>query len=210
MPDASVWEDIRRAYEDHSIKTTEILKIYDITQYALDKRRDEEFWPRRPSIIALNRSARWDTAPVESSPSAEVPAASRARPAATQTVKRKLAPIAQRRGLVQRLYAVIDAKLNLLERRFALELTGKNKLASSADTERDTRAIGILIKNLEQVTAYDDGQTHGKSAGSALKGAAAKSAALAATQLADEADRIRRELGERLQRFVDTAQSGPV
>ena len=200
MPDPSVWEDIRRAYEDHSIKTADILKIYAISLYALNKRVTIEDWPRRPSIIALHRSARWDTAP-SISPAATIP-----RPVAPLATKRKTTPIAQRRGLVQRLYAVIDAKLNLLERRFALELTGKLKPVSSADTERDTRAIGILIKNLEQVTAYDDGQAQGKSAGTALKGAAAKSAALASTQLADEADRLRRELGERLRRLAETPE----
>ena len=222
MPDPSVWEDIRRAYADQNIRTCEIRKIYGITQREIDKRVIAEDWPRRldaiqlavarKAALAADTEATPTTTPATSCP---LPATS-PTPAASQ--KRKPTPIAYRRAIVQRLYAVIDAKLSLLERRFARDManleTGKGKAVTSADNERDIRAIGTMIKTLEQMTDYDHGTDPGKSIGrsgtaSLLSGAAAKSAALAATQLADEADRLRRELGERLQRFVDTAQGGP-
>jgi hypothetical protein len=114
---------------------------------------------------------------------------------------RKQTPIAQRRALVARLTNAIETKLKLLERRFEREMTTPGKGLSAADFERDTRNIGLLIKNLEQVTEYDHDQQLGKR----LSGAAAKSASLATSALADEADRLRRELGERLSRLVDPA-----
>ena len=212
MPDPSVWEDIRRAYEDHSIPTADIEKIYEVSKRRIHLRAVKDGWRRRPTIIEILRDKRAAreaaTGAGPAAPAAGAPATGGPLPCAAPAPKRKLTPIAQRRAFVRRLYAVIDTKLTLLERRFAREMitfeSGIGKSASAADNERDTRAIGTLIKNLEQVTDYD----HGHEPGKAITGAAAKSAALASTQLADEADRIRRELGERLQRFVDTAQGG--
>jgi hypothetical protein len=99
------------------------------------------------------------------------------------------------------LTTAIETKLGILEKRFDKEMSGEGKATSAADTERDTRAIGILIKNLEQVTEY----SHAHELGTKLSGAAAKSAARAASELADEADRLRRDLAERLQRLADAA-----
>jgi hypothetical protein len=60
---------------------------------------------------------------------------------------------------------------------------------SAADHERDARSIGTLIKSLEKVTEIET--------------AAARSTGTTddARALADEADRLRTELAERLQRL---------
>ena len=76
-----------------------------------------------------------------------------------------------------------------------------NDLAAATDTpatdhERETRSIGALIDNLEKITEMEAGL--GKSAGK-------PGAAIAATDLADEADRCRRELADRLARIVEAA-----
>ena len=230
MPDTSVWEDIRRAYEDHSVRTKDICRIYELTPAQLHRQARLEIWNHRPNAveIAMAKSAAKASAArasgqvdavilSESSPSLETTYTGSSKlpsPSLHKARKIKRQPIASRRALVQRLYAVIDAKLSLLEQRFANEMTilanGKGKAtSSSADHERDTRAIGTLIKNLEHVTEYDDGHFGTAAPGAAgankLKGAAAQSASLAATRLADEADRKRRELAERLQRFIDAA-----
>jgi hypothetical protein len=92
--------------------------------------------------------------------------------------------------------AAISLKLEQLERRMAQDLdAAETGAASSTDHERETRAIGALIDNLGKVTeiASDiDRPAGGKSA-------------IAAAELADEADRFRRELADRLSRLVRPA-----
>lgn len=70
---------------------------------------------------------------------------------------------------------------------------------SAADHERDTRAIGALIGNLSRVTEIEADLER-------IPGAAAPAADRAKEQadrqLADEAERFRREVAERLARLV--------
>ena len=66
---------------------------------------------------------------------------------------------------------------------------------TATDHERETRAIGALIDNLGKLTEIETGiesRTRGK-------------AQSTAAELADEADRCRRELAERLARLVEAA-----
>ena len=60
---------------------------------------------------------------------------------------------------------------------------------------------GLLIKNLEQVTDFN----HAHWLGKRITSAAATPPTIAPTVLADAANRVRRELAERLQRLVDPA-----
>ena len=208
MPDPTVWADVRRDYENPGLTNDEICAKHNISRLDLTKRRLADDW--RPRLSATEAAtARYATRlAAEIHAAAEPPAASGPLPAASKAQGKNRRSIAQRRTLVQRLYNAIDTKLRLLERRFEREMAGfertSSKTVSSADNERDIRSIGLLIKNLEHMTEYE----HGTASGTALKGAAAKSVALASTQLADEADRLRRELGERLQRFIDTPKAG--
>src|SRR5689334_9103524 len=52
--------------------------------------------------------------------------------------------------LIRRLYAAIDTKLKLMERRMQRQITNftRGKDLTSADHERDTRAFGTMIKNI--------------------------------------------------------------
>ena len=199
MPDKPVWEDIRRDYEDHTISTKDVLARHGISRGILTYRIEKENWRRRPTIMPRSKATPEAGIGLDSGTH---PATAGERVVAPSTAKKKATPIAKRRALVQRLYNAIDTKLGLLERRFQCEIEASGKATSAADFERDARAIGTLIKNLEQVTEYD----HGNQPGKRISGAAAKSASIAATALADEADRLRRELAERLQRLVDPAQ----
>ena len=71
--------------------------------------------------------------------------------------------------------------------------------ATATDHEREARAIGALIDNLEKITEIETG----------LGNATAKSgSATSVSDLADEADRCRRELAERLSRIVEVAERG--
>ena len=190
------WEAIRRAYEDHSISSKVTALKYGLTAQRLYNAAVNRNWLRRPPLIGprTTRSAVSDVGEENAQPVAKPPAKRQA----------KLTPIATRRAIVTRLSNAIETKLRLLERRLAREIAKPDDAQSvtAADFERDTRSIGLLIKNLEQVTEHDNDQQLGKR----LSGAAAKSSTLAATALADEADRLRRELGERLRRLAQSAE----
>ena len=211
MSDEPAWDDIRRAYEADELSVLKITEKFGVSSAKLYLRINAENWPRRPPMLKPKSTPA--APPVSRLPPEladvaveAVIAQTTVAPIAAAAPKR-LTPIAQRRTLVQRLTNAIDTKLKLLERRFEREMAGldvrNGKTISAADFERDTRTIGTLIKNLEQVTEYDHGHQFGKS----IRGAAAKSAAIATNALADEADRIRSELAARLQRFVDAAGS---
>lgn len=97
--------------------------------------------------------------------------------------------------LIRRLYAAIDTKLKLMERRMQRQITNftRGKDLTSADHERDTRAFGTMIKNIEQVKEMQaDLDTV----------AQGQPATAADAELFAEADRYRREIAERLARFV--------
>lgn len=106
-----------------------------------------------------------------------------------------------RRQLISRLYRAIDTKLKLMERRMHSEITalaeGKPEEGgnlTSADHERETRAFGALVKTINSVrqmqAELDD-----------LANANPNSSA-ADARLAADADRYRRDVAERLAKFV--------
>jgi hypothetical protein len=106
-----------------------------------------------------------------------------------------------RRALVRRLYTAIDTKLQQMERRMAHDMATQEGSSdtTAADHERDTRAIGALIANLSRVTEIEADLER-------IPGTAALPAAQQADrQLADEAERFRREVAERLARLVRPA-----
>ena len=102
---------------------------------------------------------------------------------------------AARRRLLERLVAAISMKLEQLERRIGSDLASGQD-SSTTDHDRETRTIGALIDNLDKLRELEAGYANptGKSGAGA-----------ATTDLADEAERCRRELAERLSRLVDAA-----
>jgi len=108
----------------------------------------------------------------------------------------RIAPPAPRHRLLERLVAAISMKLEQLERRMTNDLAAGED-STATDHEREARAIGALIDNLEKITEIETGlgNASGKSGPAAI-----------ATDLADEADRCRRELADRLQRLVEAAE----
>lgn len=111
--------------------------------------------------------------------------------------RRLLATPAARRRLLERLVVAISMKLEQLERRMSIDLASNEEMTAT-DHERETRAIGALIDNLEKIRELETG----------LAPSTGKSGPAATTDLADEADRCRRELVERLSRLVETAAKG--
>lgn len=114
-----------------------------------------------------------------------------ARPASVAVDEQAVAVMASampagRAALVQRLFRAIETELTIIEERMQ-----DRETRSPADSERDTRSIGALIRNLEKLTEFD-GQ---------LKGGGDKSGGVAGIT-ADEADRIRRDLAARIERLI--------
>lgn len=174
------WHEIRRLYVDSDEPVAAIARRLGVAPRAIYDRARKDDWPRRAD---------------RGKPPC-VPPETQAPPLVTAGVP---AGLAQRRALVRRLYRAIDTKLKVMELRMEKELTSSSKPApSSADHERDTRAIATLIKTLESVTELEIGLDRA-AGGSPANAAAGPDDARA---IADEADRFRRELAERLQRLT--------
>jgi hypothetical protein len=108
------------------------------------------------------------------------------------------ATAAVRRKLVRRVYRAIDTRLTLLERSMTqqidkLDADPSAPVGPAADAEREARAIGALVRNLDKITEF---------AAELDRAAAGGPGATDAAALASEADAFRRELAQRLAKLV--------
>jgi predicted transcriptional regulator len=105
------------------------------------------------------------------------------------------ASMAQRRRLIRRLYDAIDVRLTLMEQRMQQQLAilqTDGAPAAPGENEREARAIGTLIRNLDKVTEY----------AAALEADARGGSTIAAAALASEADAFRRDIAERIAKLI--------
>jgi hypothetical protein len=104
-----------------------------------------------------------------------------------------------RRRLVQRLYKAMDTKLKLMERRMEAQIANldQGKDLPSIDHERDTRMFGAMIKNIDQMKEMQADLD---------RVAGGQPATAADAELFAEAERFRREIAERLARFIPPAR----
>jgi hypothetical protein len=195
------WAAIRHRYEETQDSIREICGEAGLDRGRFEARRRRERWRRRhPRPFPPPRRV---AAPpmVEAAPATATATAAPASPAPAGPpfAPRLLATPASRRRLLDRLVAAIAMKLEQLERRMTNDLAAGED-STATDHEREARAIGALIDNLEKITEIETG----------LANAGGRSAsATSAADLADEADRCRRELAERLHRIVEAAERGP-
>ena len=169
MPDAIVWEDVRRVYDDHQIPIAQICLQFAITKSELTKTRNELGWT--PRFGATDPRRHLDKLVPDTGPEdAEAADATPTTASAKRSRTKRPPPLAKRRELVARLTAVIDTKIAILERRFQRELRATKAtkatkgakateateatFVSAADAERDQRAISLIIKNLERVREF--------------------------------------------------------
>lgn len=210
------WAEIRRRYEETTDAVADICRDAGITQGEINSARRKEKWRRQhPRPFPPPRATPSTASPPPSkgrlAPGPEggeaVNAAHALAPAhrADATVvaagdgdpSTALVPSpAARRRLLERLVTAISMKLEQLERRLANDLARPDD-GTATDHERETRAIGALIDNLDKLRELE--------AGYAKPTGQSGPAAAAANDLADEAERCRRELAERLSRLVDAA-----
>jgi len=202
--DHTDWSAIRRLYVAGTLTLACIAEQHGISIQRLTGRARSESWPKRRRLPVAARDGPAKEPAIRKSattadrkrdpPGASEPASER-RDAPTAATSLKA-----RRALVRRLYKAIDTKLRQMERRMAHDIatTEATSDTTAADHERDTRAIGALIANLSRVTEIEADLER-------LPGSASPAEQQGDRQLADEAERFRREVAERLARLVRPA-----
>lgn len=165
---------------------------------------------KRPRPAASNTVAAAKPSKAKASPT----------PAAPTPLRRTQPTVTARRQLIARLYRAIDTKLKLMERRMNSEIdaidagsgsappgddntsgASSNAGRNSADHERETRAFGALVKTINSVRQM---QAELDTIANAHTAHAASSSATsdADARLAADADRYRRDIAQRLAKFV--------
>ena len=136
--DEATWTEIRRAYEDGSDPVAAIAKRCGVSAGTIYRRARKDCWVRRSS------SGKQQKLPQET----ETNKARRSKsPQASKKSKRSKAKVG-RAELAERLYRAIDAKLSRLEARMQ-----SDDDLSAADSERETRELGSMIRSFEKVAA---------------------------------------------------------
>lgn len=200
--DPTDWSAIRRLYTAGALTLARIAEKHGISAERIARRSRRDGWPPR-----LRRTSAAREGPADKL-AAKKAGEARKRgppPAPPHAVKREVplpaaTTLKARRALVRRLYKAIDTKLKQMERRMAHDIasTDGSSDTTAADHERDTRAIGALIANLSRVTEIEADLER-------LPGSASPADTQGDRQLADEAERFRREVAERLARLVRSA-----
>jgi transposase-like protein len=198
------WSEIRRLYLDGDLKIAAIAERHGVSAQRISRRAQRERWPPRPRKGGPSKPrdkprAKPTTPAALAEATKAPPSKSRSKGSAAATVSAARS-LKARRALVRRLYTVIDTKLQQMERRMAHDMATEEGSSdtTAADHERDSRAIGALIANLSRVTEIEADLER-------IPGTATPSDQQADRQLADEAERFRRDVAERLARLVRPA-----
>jgi hypothetical protein len=170
------WAEARRLRQDLALSLRQIAVRLGVNPSTVRKRAAAERWSSPPATASPRTRAARKPAPA-------------ANPRST----------VGRRELVQRLYKAMDTKLKLMERRMETQIANLEKGAdlTSADHERDARAFGAMIKNIEQVKEMQADLD---------RVAGGQPATAADAELFAEAERFRQEIAERLARFIPPAR----
>lgn len=196
-PDDETWALVRHAYCDTTASVADICRTFSLTSAQLYARRAAEGWPYRGPVQPKPKPKPTASAPAPS-PAQPSGSASNAPTAPHAPAQHSRAtPRDLRAALLQRLYNAIDLKLNQLEK----HMTSSNDV-SSADHERDTRALTSLVRSFERVTEFDPDRANRTAAatGPAAADPAASSPVLAT---AADAERLRRDIAQRLERILE-------
>ena len=191
------WSEIRRDYEGYELTKPEICARYGLSAWRLNQRRIAEGWAVRAKGWQRKSRAKQDNGAAARQVETDRSAIQQ-RPKACENNQeprrgRRGSKVNRRAQLIERLFRAIETELTIIEER----MQDKDN-RSPTDSERDTRSIGALIKNLEKLTEFDEqckgtGEDSGAEGGSGIKGITA-----------DEADRIRRDLAARIERIIQS------
>ena len=180
--DAAVWASIRRAHEDTTERATDFCRRHGVSTSAYYRRRRRECWPSRPNSAA------------RSSQSLQTPQLLEEQNASDEPLR------PTRKRLAKRLYAAIDQELQQLE-------TGACSAdpMSVADVERRTRTLMNMIRGLEKVLELEADKQKQKNQRAKRKGASGRGSSSRTANdgqtPSDDAERMRQEIAERLERL---------
>jgi hypothetical protein len=183
MPvDETTWAEIRRAYEAEPEPVTVIARRFPVSVSSIYRRAKQEGWQRPQSVVAKAPAIRQgrvgDDGPVKDR---------RQKTSVSRALRR-----VSERDVIARLYRAIDDKLKQWEARM-----GSGKELSAAESERETRELGVMIRSFEKVTEFATEIENRR-----------KTAAPEPISAAD-AERMRAEIAERLERLNAQGDAGP-
>jgi len=176
------WAEVRLAYADGSAPLKDIAARFGLTPQRIGTKAKKEGWTRSPGP---ERGARRKPA-TRRKPAREQPKIASAGAAKPGTAKQsgRLPTRAAQKAVIARLYRAITVKLEHMEKRMA---SGEDR--SAQDEERESRALATLINTFKKVTEAVTGLEDERGA-SRARGAAGA-----------DAERMRREIAERLERL---------
>jgi hypothetical protein len=170
--DDDTWAAVRRAYEDEAEATlSQFAARFGLTPMRIGAKAKQEGWAGRAER-ATKRKTRSTNAKPFPAP------ANKTREGGTLPTR------GAQEALIGRLYRAISLKLEHMEKRMA---SGEPR--SAQDEERESRALATLINNFEKVTeAVAELDKDGNAGRAAARDGA-------------DAERMRREIAERLERL---------
>jgi hypothetical protein len=197
---------LRADYESSPLTIKALAAKYDVSKHDITRYRLAERWTARPNDITSVKAFRLASQiqglalatllPPALSPDGkpEDPSStdgSLRDPSSSAAAARKKfrGSPAHRKDLIARLHSLIEAKIAEIESRLAARVK-----VSAADSERESKAIGFFIKQLEQLKDVADAEARSRRAADSPAAATDPTAAL-------EAERLRNDLVERLDRI---------
>lgn len=180
-PSDTMWADIADAWAKGEESVAAMAARYRLFPARIYTRAKAEGWPARGSCHLIPAPAAHAVPP---SPEASSPAPAGEVPAPASHEPPEPAD-ETRAAMLRRLFRAIDLKLKQLEKRMS-----SGKAVTAADSERQTRELNQMIRSFEMVTEIARDRDNAP-AGSAP---AAVSAA--------DAERMRTEIAERLERLA--------
>ena len=136
--DDATWKLVRLDYQANDLSVRLISMRYAVSHSQIYSRAKAEGWPLRGHA---SRHSKVIATPTEQLAADELVAEK-------SSVRAPFRPRKARFDLINRLYHAIDLKLSQMEKHMEDPL----KKVSSGDHERETRAIGGLVRSLEHVT----------------------------------------------------------
>lgn len=199
--DDETWAAVRSAYADTSVPLADIAARHRLTPLAIGARAKWEAWPGREERLRSREAAKMGSKKLGSkkvapnrrarkpaSQSDRQPEAGGREPVPAKGRPHRLPTRDARKSIVGRLYRAISLKLEHMEKRMA-----SGEARSAQDEERESRALATLINNFEKVTeAVAELDKDGN---------AGRAGARASTSSSADAERMRREIAERLERL---------
>lgn len=175
--DDETWAAVQLAWADATLPLTEIAARFGLTPQRIGAKAKKEGWTGREAARRTRRSTK---PPASKRAQAETGKARKT----TKPGKGGLPTRGAQKAIVGRLYRAISLKLEHMEKRMA-----SGEARSAQDEERESRALATLINNFEKVTE------------AVAELDQDRDAAHAASVNGADAERMRREIAERLERL---------